>query len=49
MVSIHAQSVRRMSELGHSGNIAATMPEFISQARNKAGDFGNTASLAWLS
>ena len=49
MVPISAQSVRSMSALGHAGNTPATTADLISQARNKAGDFGNTASLAWLS
>jgi hypothetical protein len=49
MVPIHAQRVRDMSGPGHSGNTAATTADFISPSRNTAQDFGNTATLAWLS
>ncbi|MGY2744522.1 hypothetical protein ACVWZ8_001639 [Arthrobacter sp. UYCu723] len=49
MVPIHVQSVRLMSGAWLAGNTAATSADFISRARNTAGNFGNTAKLAWLS
>jgi len=49
MVPIHTPGVRLMSGPWVAGNIAVTNADFISRARNAAGDFGNTAPLAWQS
>ena len=49
MVPIHAPGVRLMSGPCLAGNTAATSADFISRVRNPAGNFGNTAPLAWLS
>ena len=49
MVPIHAPRVRDMSGPGQSGNTVATRADFISLGRNTPQDFGNTATLAWLS